>query len=273
MRNKYGKNVFVTGATSGIGKSCAISFAKAGCNVIGVSRNAEEKTIKYGDGSITYKKMDVTDIDSIKEVFENIKDIDIAVLSAGMGIGGAAYNMPISMVRRQFEVNYFGVLNTLNKVLPIMRKRNHGLVLIISSVGGIIPLPMQSHYSSSKFALESLIEALSIEMKEYNVKFTLIEPGDTKTGFTKARKTYNPVNSPYHDVCEDSIKKISHDEKHGKSPESVSKVALKLANKKNPPIRVAIGIEYKLVCFLKRILPDRLIDYILYKLYMPNKKN
>ena len=272
MKNVYGKNILVSGATSGIGKCIAENFAKAGYNVIGLGLNADEHIEKIGTGSIKYFSVDVTNVDQVKDFFEkNIKELDIAVLAAGFGIAGPAEIMPMDYVRKQMEVNYFGVVNMCNNILLIMHKNKKGLIIAISSVAGRVTLPMQCHYSSSKYALEAYLEALRIETKKFNIKTVLVEPGDTKTGFTKARKTYNPKGNPYYEVCMRSIDKQSHMEENGKSPETVAKVVMKLIGRHNPPIRVAVGFEYKLACFLIKILPAKLVDNILYKIYMPEK--
>lgn len=272
MKNIYGKDVLVTGATSGIGKSIADKLAYEGCHVYGIGLKAEEGIKKIGKGEIEYIDLDVTDANKINEVLpKKINNIDACVLCAGFGIAGPAEIMPIDYSRKQMEVNYFGVLNICSFALPILRKKRKGLVIAISSVGGRIPLPMQSHYSSSKFALEAYMEALRIEMRDFNIKTVLIEPGDTKTGFTSNRKTYNPEGNPYFDVTNRAVKKIAHDEQFGKTPESVRDKVIKCFGKKNPPVRCTIGIEYKLALFLLRIFPTKLVDYILYKMYMPKK--
>ena len=263
MKNYYGKNVFVTGATSGIGKICAEELAKRGCNVIGVGLNVEDNTTKIvGKGSITMYKMDVTNLVDIERVFEKIENIDIGVLCAGFGIAGPAEIMPFEFAKKQMEVN--------NKLLPMMRKQGHGLVIAISSVGGRVALPMQCHYSSSKYALEAYMEAVRIEMKRFNVKTCLIEPGDTKTGFTANRKTYNPEGNPYYDICNKAVEIIAHDEQFGKPAISVAQEVIKVIGKKNPPVRVAVGFSYKLACFLIKILPSKFVDYILGKMYLKN---
>ena len=272
MKYYYGKNVLVTGASSGIGKSISNYLADKGYSVIGVSRNVIEETITVGSGSIRYLKMDVTDESSILRVVNIIKDIDILVLSHGMGIAGAAETMPTDLIKKQMDVNYYGSINVCRYFLPLMRNKNKGLVISISSIAGIVPIPMQSHYSSSKYALEAYIESLGIEMKYYNIKTCLVEPGDTKTGFTSARNIYNPNDSIYHDVCEASINKMAKDEQNGKDPITVAKVVYKVIRKKNPPIRVAVGFDYKLLSFLIKLLPSRLTNYILSKLYMPKIK-
>lgn len=268
MKNYYGKNVFVTGASSGIGKICAEELAKEGCNVIGAALGVVPTKKKIGKGTITLYPMDVTNLNDIENVFEQIDKIDIAVLCAGFGIAGPAEIMPFEYAKKQMDVNYFGVLNVCSKILPMMREQGHGLVIAISSVGGRVALPMQCHYSSSKYALEAYMEAVRIEMKKFNVKTCLIEPGDTKTEFTKNRKTYNPEGNPYFDVCNEAIKIIAHDEQHGKAPITVAQEVMKVIGKKNPPVRVAVGFYYKFVCFLTKVLPSKFVDYLLGKIYL-----
>ena len=263
------KTILVTGASSGIGKACASYFLRKGYNVIGASRSVDEND---SSNNIKYIKMDVTDEASVKEAFDKIDNLDVLILSHGMGIAGAGEIMPLELSKRQMDVNYFGALNVTKYALPIMRKNKKGLIIAISSVAGRLVIPMQSHYSSSKFALEAYIESLRIELKDFNIKTSIIEPGDTKTGFTDSRNIYNPEDSIYHDVCDRSIKKMEHDERNGKDPISVAEVAYKISKRKNPPIRVAVGFEYKLICFLNKILPSRFVDYILSKMYMPKEK-
>lgn len=267
MKNVYGKNVIVTGATSGIGKSIALKLAEEGCNVIGIGLGVENHT----EGNIRYINLDVTDEEKVKEVFKDIKEVDIAILAAGFGIAGPAEIMPIEYARKQMEINYFGVMNMCSNIIPLMRQKKKGLIVAISSVAGKVTLPMQSHYSSSKYALEAYIEALRMELRDFNIKTCLVEPGDTKTGFTGARKTYNPEGNPYYDVCTRSVEKQRQYEIHGKPPETVRDTVLKVIGKKNPPVRVAVGFEYKVVMLLIRILPSKALDSLLYKIYMPKK--
>ncbi len=272
MKNNNKKTVFITGASSGIGEACLNYFIQKGYNVIGVSRNIEEKEEIINGSFIRCIKMDVTNEESIKKVFDSIKDIDIAVLSAGMGIAGACENMPIELSKLQMEVNFFGVLNVCKYIIPIMRKKKSVMIVAISSIAGIVPIPMQAHYSCSKYSLEAYMEALRIELKDFNIKTCLVEPGDTKTGFTNSRNIYNPIDSPYHDICDASINKMANDEQTGKDPITVAKVVYKVSNRKNPPVRVAVGFEYKILAFLIKILPSKFRDYILFKMYMPKIK-
>ena len=255
-KNLYGKNVFVTGASSGIGQACALMFARNGYAVTGVSRNTEEKTETFpGGGSLTLKRLDVTDETAAKELVESLPGVDIAILCAGMGIAGPAETTSAELTRRQMEVNYFGTINAAQPCLTIMRKQQRGLLIVIGSIAGRVSIPMQSQYSASKYALEAFTDAVRMEMKQFGVKACIIEPGDTRTGFTAAR------------VMEESAR--TADEQNGRSPDSVAKVALALAGRKNPPARVPVGIEYKALMQLLRFMPDRGKEYILSRLYLP----
>lgn len=272
MKNVYGNNILVTGATSGIGRACAITFAKAGCKVTGVAIDAKEKKTSFsGGGTIRYVQSDLTDDLSVADVMNSVGDVDVAILCAGFGLAGFAEEMPLDLARKQMEVNYFGVLRICSYILPKMRKRRKGLLVVISSIGGRIALPMQGHYSSSKYALEAFVESVRMEMRPFGVKATLIEPGDLNTGFTGNRLTNLPEDSPYSYIAESCLAKIEHDERNGKSPEAVAEIVVKLVGKTDPPVRTAVGISFKMLMFLRRFLPDRAVETIVRNIYLSGK--
>ena len=268
----YGDHVFVTGATSGIGRACARAFAANGYQVTGVSRSAEDVTERFpGGGTLTLRPLDVTDEEAVKAFVESLPGVDIAILCAGMGVAGPAESTPADMTRKQMEVNYFGTLNAAQPCLTRMRRQGKGLLLVIGSIAGRVSIPMQSQYSSSKYALEAFTDAVRMEMRPFGVRASIIEPGDTKTGFTAARITQeiDEAFAAYEEVLKKSIAQMAGDEQNGKDPGSVAKVALALAAKKNPPARVPVGIDYKALMVLLRFLPDRVKEAIISKLYLP----
>ena len=270
MKNLYGSHVFVTGASSGIGKAIAEGFARSGCIVTGTSRHCEEQTLSFpGGGALTMQRMDVTDEASVAAVLSQIPRIDIAVLAAGMGVAGPAEELSPALARLQMETNYLGVLTVGHYILPKMRQQKNGLFLVIGSIAGRVSIPMQSHYSSSKYALEAYVDAVRMEMKDFGVRACILEPGDTRTGFTAARQTTVSPDSPYYEITLKSVRKMEKDEQNGRSPDSVARLALKMSRRKNPPARVPIGLEYKLLMFLLRLLPDRLKEAILRLMYLP----
>ena len=263
------KTVFITGASSGIGKACALAFAHCGCQVIGVSRHCPEGTKQFpGGGSLTLRRMDVTKKASIQHVIRDLPKIDIAILAAGMGVAGSIEDTPLEYAHQQMEVNYFGVLRSCQAILPVMRAAGEGRIIVIGSVAGRISIPMQSHYSSSKYALEALVDALRMEIAPYGLSACIIEPGDTKTGFTDCPKTYYKEGSPYNEAIEKAVGQMEGDERNGDSPYSIARLALRMAVKKNPPARVTAGIKYKAAVQLTRHLPDRVRESIVKMIYM-----
>lgn len=269
MKNLYGKNILVTGASSGIGKACALRFAQSGCHVIGVAINCEERMQYFENGGcLELHNMDVTKEDEVERLVARIQCVDIAVLCAGIGVAGPVEELSIDLAKKQMDVNYFGTLRVCQAVLPKMREKRKGLVIVISSVAGRVPIPMQSHYSSSKYALEAMVECIRMEMRQFNVRAALIEPGDTHTGFTESRQFYDNTDSVYKEMCATSVEKMEKDERNGRSPDSVAKIVVKLAGRKHPPVRSVVGAEYRLLMFLLRFLPDTLTEAILSKLYL-----
>jgi NAD(P)-dependent dehydrogenase (short-subunit alcohol dehydrogenase family) len=267
--NLYGKNVFVTGASSGIGQACAAAFAKSGCAVTGVSRSTEEKTETFpGGGSLTLRRLDVTDETAVREFIEKLPGVDIAVLCAGMGVAGPAETAPSELTRRQMEVNYFGTINAAQPCLTRMRGQGRGLLIVIGSIAGRVSIPMQSQYSASKYALEALVDALRLELHSFGVKAVIVEPGDTKTGFTGSRKTFIREGSAYSDKVKSAVGKMEKDEQSGASPKAVARVVLKMAGKASPPGRRAVGLSYRAILALVKILPDTAREKLVRMIYM-----
>lgn len=193
--------------------------------------------------------------------------IGIVLHSAGMGIAGAAEDTPDDAIRAQFDVNYFGVLRVNRHVLPAMRAQHNGFVIIMGSVAGRIPIPFQSHYSSSKYALDAYAEALRMELHPFGIPVSLVEPGDTKTGFTQNRQNASPADSPYTHNCESAVARMARDEQNGVQPEKPAKAALQLAQRKRPPVRKTVGLPYKIVMLLRRLLPAGLFEAVLRSIY------
>ncbi len=270
------RSVLVTGGTSGIGKAVVNYFCQKGDNVWALSRSASS----YKREAVNHHLVncDVTDEQSVKsavdQIVTEIKELSLAKLSivihcAGYGIAGAAEDTPIADVKAQFETNYFGVLRVNRALLPYLREEKNSLIVILGSIAGRISIPFQSHYASTKFALEAYVEALRIEAKKFNIKATIVEAGDTKTSFTNNRTLTFPKGSVYLEQGKKSVDKMAHDEQSGYSPTKVAKVIYTLSLKKNPPIRVAVGFSYKLLMFLKRLLPDFVAEFIISKMYLP----
>lgn len=274
-QHPYGSNVLITGATSGIGLSCLLLFAEKGYQVWGVSRSGEAQQ-QLPTNARLYS-MDVTDDNSVKTAIAHLwqdaldttgDGFGTIIHCAGYGIGGAAEDTPLTEVYHQFETNYFGVLRVNYHLLPRMRVRGNSMVVVLGSIAGRIGIPFQSHYSATKFALEAYIEALRIEGKAYGIHATIVEAGDTKTPFTAKRQMAIPEGSPYGEQARKSVAKMERDEQQGYPPTKVASTVYSVATKNNPPPRKVVGFTYKALMIIKRLLPDRLILWIISHMYL-----
>jgi len=271
----YGKNIFLTGGSSGIGLATALLLAENGYTVYAASRKPVVGSgILPGGGEIRPVKLDVIDPDSIDAAVETLlaqTDIGVIIHCAGIGIACPAEEFPSDAVTGLMDTNFFGILRLNSRFLPHFRKRGSGLCLIVSSVASVFPVPFQSHYSASKAALDSYAAALRMELSCYGIRVCLVHPGDTNTGFTNARTYEIEVDSPYYQTCVKAVGKMEKDETEGRSPKSVALAVLKLCKRKRPPLRTVVGLDYKLLVFLKRLLPDRAVEAILKSMYLGGK--
>lgn len=262
--------VLITGASSGIGRETATLLVKKGYRVYGTSRNPKKADLPKG---IEFIAMELSDEGSVVSCVEYVLQregrIDILINNAGYGLAGAVEDTARQEAEDQFSVNFFGPFSVIKAVLPAMRRVGRGKIINVGSVAGFIPIPFQAFYSASKFALEAMSLALGLEVKPFGIDVTIVEPGDLSTGFTSSRVYANKTQgeSPYKGSFEKSISTMIKDETKGPPPKVVSNVILKLIGMKNPPSKVVPGAKYKVFSFIKRVIPQRLLEYILIKLY------
>ncbi len=260
-----GKVILITGATSGLGKACAEYLSERGLIVYGTGRRAMPET-----GSVKHLQMDVTDPDSVKLTIEKViaeqGHIDVVVNNAGMGIGGAAELASVDEIRLQMRTNFMGTVHVCSAVLPHMRQNGGGTIINVSSLGGVMGLPFQAYYSASKFAVEGYSEALSLEVKPFNVKVCLIEPGDFATGFTASRILSEPTqkSKEYSAQFEKTLKNIEKEEQNGLKPEHLAKVVFRIANSKHPKFRYKVGNILQVgFAMSKTWIPSRAYQFLL----------
>ena len=258
--------VVVTGASSGIGLETSKLFYEAQDKVISLSRSGKGD---YGD----LVECDISDLDSVNKAIEYIIEkyghIDVLINNAGMGISGAFETQDINDVRKQFDVNLIGSIQMMQAVLPHMRKAKNGRIINVSSVASRVGIPFQSFYSASKSALDTVSFALNAEVKEYGIKITNVLPGDTKTGFTDNRiKQEEEKADVYKDKMVRSVGSMEKDEQNGMSPEDIAKTIYKISLKKNPPLQVVCGFKYKVLCIFIKLLPVKLVNYVIGKMYV-----
>lgn len=267
MKNKLlGKVVVITGASGGIGFAIAKALSEKGSLVYNISRKDCDKKEFAGDYNA-----DVNESEKIQEILSEIHKkegkIDVFINNAGFGIGGAVEFASKESIYKQIETNLSAVIN-LSRLAIKYLKETKGNLINICSVGGIIPLPYQATYSATKAGIDVFSRALANEVKNYGIKVSAVLPGDTKTGFTKARVIENACDDQKEqEKIQKSIAKFEKDEEKGKSPDTVAKVVVKVLKKKRPPLRVTVGFGYKAIVFLPRIVSTKLENAIVRKLY------
>jgi NAD(P)-dependent dehydrogenase (short-subunit alcohol dehydrogenase family) len=260
-----GKVVFITGISTGFGKYISSYLAQKGFKVYGTSR----KACAY-DPLVNLMYLDVTDLNAVEkcinQVLEKEGKIDVLINNAGMHTGGAIEMAPYEDIRLQIETNFIGTINTIKQVLPAMRRQGKGTIMNISSIGGLMGLPFQGYYSAAKFAIEGISEVLRMELRQFNIKVIVINPGDFHTNNTINRKNFFAEDSDkvYENQFHKTISIIEKDENGGWKPEIMARKIYKILEKKKPANRYVIAsFEQKLAVRLKRILPGSWFDAIL----------
>ena len=183
-----------------------------------------------------------------------------------MGVSGAAESTAMQDAKRQLDVNFFGLHACVRAAVPLMRAHG-GTILATSSVAAVFAIPFQAFYSASKFAVNALILALANELKPFNIRVAAIMPGDVKTGFTGARVKADSDDN-YGQSVEKSVAVMEHDEQNGMGPEMIAKKFVALSLKKHPKVLSTVGLQYKFFCFLGKVLPIRLQNFIVGKMYI-----
>lgn len=259
----------ISGGSSGIGQATAQYFSKRNYKVYELSRRTSEQE------GITHIRCDVTQESEVKDAIARVTAaegrLDVLVANAGFGIGGALETTKEAAYKKQFDVNVFGTVRQMQAVLPQMRTQGHGRILVLASVGGIVPIPYQSFYAASKSAIITLARSLDLEVKDWGIRVTVFCPGDIKTPFTAARETQTQTDSPYAKAELESIRRMEKDEENGLPVSSVAQALWRLAQQRKPKSQVVGGFVYKILVMANRLLPLRLVDFILGKMYAPPK--
>jgi NAD(P)-dependent dehydrogenase (short-subunit alcohol dehydrogenase family) len=199
--------ILITGASTGIGLATAITLARAGHDVVATMRNPAG-SLEFAEIAakeklrVTIHAMDVDDDASVKntisEILKQRGRIDALVNNAGVGMMGPIEEAPLSEFRQVMETNFFGALRCIQAVVPGMRERKNGCIVNVTSVSGRIAIAPQGAYASSKWALEALSEILAQEMKGFNIRVAIVEPGVIDTPiFGKAKLTPAETRYPH----------------------------------------------------------------------------
>jgi NAD(P)-dependent dehydrogenase (short-subunit alcohol dehydrogenase family) len=280
MRSDQVKTVLIVGASSGIGRTCALHLARCGHRVFGTTRQPTsdvEATLRQELASSDRLEIVTMDVDEaasvsagVREVEEHAGRIDAVVNCAGFGIGGSIEDTDDDEAKAIFETNLFGTLRVCRAVLPIMRRQGSGTIINISSIGGRIAGPFVGLYSATKFAVEGLSESLRMEVHRFGIRVVLVEPGDFATGFTDSRRPVRGAseNETYADAYRSALAVVEKDERGGASPEAVGRLVGRILSARSPRVRYTVGPVFQRVAVrLKSILPSKLFSWGLRKYY------
>ena len=266
---KPSKVVFITGASSGIGKAIAEYLQEKGYRVYGTSRNPQnQKSLSF-----PLVALDVTRPETIKSavthVISEAGPIDVLINNAGVGITGPIEETPDSEIKKAFDTNYFGPLQVIKTVLPHMRERRSGLIINITSIAGYMGLPFRGIYSATKGALELTTEAYRMELREFNVQMVNVAPGDFATNIAAGRY-HVPVfeDSPYKKAYSNTLKLMNQHVDAGNDPKEMAEAIYRILQTPDPKGHYRVGEKMqKFSIVLKRILPDKVYERLLLKHY------
>ncbi len=255
----------VTGGTSGIGLCTARALRDRGMTVYVLSRRPfSEKGLHHVCADVSDEKQC---LQAVEEILKKEGEIELLVNCAGFGISGAIEFTELSDAKKQMNVNFFGTVNMTRAVLPQMREQKRGRIVNISSVAAPAAIPFQAYYSATKAAINAYTAALANEVRPYGITVTAVQPGDIATGFTAAREKSIAGDAEYGGRISKSVAKMEHDEQNGMKPEAAGAYVAKVAMKKHPKPLYTIGFSYKAICVLLKLLPCRLANWLIGKLY------
>jgi len=271
--------IVITGASTGIGRACALHLDGLGFRVFAGIRNEKDgKALKEGSaGRITPLLIEVTDSASVAAAADRVaKAVGSAGLSglvnnAGIAVGGPLEFLPLPEIRKQFEVNVFGQIAVTQAFLPLLRPAR-GRIVNMSSIAGRVAFPYIGPYSASKYALEAITDALRIELLPWGISVSVIEPGDVATPIWKkslavAQKTSQSFPSQAVNLYGPALEAVTVAAEKAAAaaidPVHVVRAVEHALTAVDPKTRYLVGPGVRLRAILKKVLPDRLFDQLI----------
>ncbi|MBB3131069.1 NAD(P)-dependent dehydrogenase (short-subunit alcohol dehydrogenase family) [Paenibacillus rhizosphaerae] len=257
------KSILITGASSGIGKAAAQFFQQQGWNVIATMRSPEQETGLRSLERVLVTRLDVERKETIEaavaEGIDRFGRIDVLLNNAGYAAFGAFEAATDAQVRKQFDVNVHGVMQTTRALLPHFRAQGGGTVINVSSAGGRVAFPLLSLYHASKWAVEGFSESLYYELAEHNIRVKLVEPGNVATDFTgrsldlledASLEAYAPYTGTV------MKKQLESFETQVSAPEHIAKTIYEAAADPSPRFRYIAGPDAEYLLDLRSKVPE-----------------
>ena len=259
----------VTGSSTGNGFETSLLLAKNKFYTYATMRNLDKSTrtkeiAKKDSLPLEVLQLDVTDDKSVADAIDMISNrhrrIDVLVNNAGYDMHGAVEDLSIDEIKTQFETNFFGAVRLMKAVLPLMRKQRSGIIVNVSSIGGRIGVPLNSAYTSSKFALEGFSESMKYELEGFGIRVILIEPGAVKTNFLENIKWAQEamkLDSPYAELSKKVSEGVRESFKQASSsPLQVAEAILNAIKSENPNTRYLVGDDAAAIIEIRKKSSD-----------------
>jgi len=247
------QTILVTGASSGFGLLIANKLHESGYNVIGTSRNPQKS-----QNNVSFKllALDIANDNSIesfcKQLFTQINQLDVLINNAGYLVTGLAEETSIELGKQQLETNFWGTVKLTNELLPYFRKQKHGKIITIGSIIGLLSLPNVAYYAASKHALEGYFKALRLELNQFNINVSMVEPMGFKTNIgTSAVKAKGEIKD--YDLFRQKITAYTKQEfDKAAEPEPVINTVMKIVKDEKPKYSYPVGKGASMILTLQR---------------------
>ncbi|SDR13182.1 NADP-dependent 3-hydroxy acid dehydrogenase YdfG [Chryseobacterium soldanellicola] len=241
------KTIFITGASTGLGKATAKLFQSKGWNVIATMRNPEAETELTQLDNVTLLPLDVTNLDQIKSTSKKaleISDIDLVFNNAGYGLIGPLESLTDDQIVKQITTNLLGVIRVTQAFLPYFREKGKGMFISTTSIGGLLTFPLSSIYHATKWALEGWSESLAFELNTLGIDIKTVSPGGIKTDFIS--RSLDTGNQPeYADLVNKMFSNTENMMDHASAPELIADVVYEAATDGKKQLRYIAGEDAK----------------------------
>lgn len=271
------KTILITGCSSGIGLHAALTLSARGYQVFATARKEQDVVMLKEKGLSAYL-LDVTMPESIEDTLAKVLEqtggqLDFLFNNGAFGQPGALEDLSTEVLKAQFETNVFGWHELTKQVIPVMRKQGHGRIIQCSSVLGFVSMAYRGAYNASKYAIEGLTDTLRLELKSANIDVVLLQPGPINTQFRAnalaAFQDNIDVEASVHKTeYQQQIERLASEKSNAAftlEPLDVTRALIHALESKRPKLRYRITTPTKLFAIFKRILPARLLDYLLAK--------
>ena len=239
------KTILITGASRGFGRIWAKAFLKRGDKVIATARSLADldDLVKEFGNSVLPLQLDVTNREQcfsvVNKASKHFDKLDVVINNAGYGLFGTIEETSEQEARDQFETNVFGTLWITQAVIPVMRNQGKGHIIQLSSILGLVSIPILGIYNASKSAVEAISESLATEIKGFGISTTIIEPAGYNTEWGGKSAAHSKSIDLYDGLKKTVFSNFTED-KLG-NPEATAKAILKVVDAENPPLRIFFG--------------------------------